>query len=187
MAFEMEDVIRMETKAKKNLYVRRKMPRYYFEHPPFEKHEVLGVKVISNIAKFVSEMRYYSASQFTNPSNCPVSFGIEKEGDRSRGLRLSGHSKFLFDLYTEYKSKSEGYNQFFDIIGPDGIGLINKIDFQEILTSSIDYSVRSGGKVRKRKREKMLVIPQFIVGRHELSPNQYRKAHLKQLRYCSIS
>ena len=54
-------------------------------------------KPMSMISSYVSNMRYYSASQFTNPSNCPVSFEIEKEGDRSRGLRLHGHAKFLFE------------------------------------------------------------------------------------------
>lgn len=138
-------------------------------------------KPLCAISEHLSGMRYYSASQFTNPSNCPVSFEIEREGQRSRGFRLRGHAKFLFDLYSAYKAKSDGYRQFFDIIGPDGIGLIDAIDFKDILTSSIDYSVRSGGKVKERKREKSLIIPQFTIGKHELSPNQLSEGTFKTI------
>jgi len=138
-------------------------------------------KPFEAIAQFVQGLRYYSASQFTNPANCPVSFEVEKEGRRRRGLRLSGHAKFLFDLYTEFKSDSDGYGQFLGIVGPDGIGLFDRINFKEILTSSIDYSVRSGGRVQQRKRDKILVIPQFVIGKHELSPNQLSEGTFKTI------
>jgi len=136
---------------------------------------------LNNIIGFLSEMRYYSASQFTNPSNCPVSFEIEKEGQKSRGRQLRGHAKFLFDLYTEFKGQSDGYSQFFDIIGPKGIGLIDGIDFRDFPTSSIGYSVRSGGDVKELKREKSLIIPQFTVGKHKLSPNQLSEGTFKTI------
>ncbi len=138
-------------------------------------------KALSTISQFVSEMRYYSASQFTNPANCPVSFEIEKEGGKSRGLRLYGHAKFLYDLFAAFKANSNGYQQFFDIIGPSGIGLVQNIAFQDIVTSSVEYSVKSGGRVRKRTREKMLVIPRFTIGKHELSPNQLSEGTFKTI------
>lgn len=168
-------------------FIRRRVRLHSRRGSIFEHRYELGdlpealARTFSLIAKYVSDMRYYSASQFTNPANCPVSFEIEKEGERSRGLGLQGHAKFLFDLYTEFKSKSTGYIQFFNIIGPDGIGLIDNIDFKEMLTSSIDYSVRSGGKVKQRKRDKILVIPQFKIGRHELSPNQLSEGTFKTI------
>jgi len=138
-------------------------------------------KVLTTISRFISGMRYYSASQFTNPGRCPVSFEIETEGTRSRGLRLRGHRKFLYDLFTAFKKNTAGYQQFFDIIGPNGIGLIEKIDFKSLVTSSVEYSVRSGGRFRKRAREKMIVIPQFTVGRDELSPNQLSEGTFKTI------
>lgn len=132
-----------------------------------------AIKPLADIAQNLSQMRYYSASQFTNPANCPVSFEIEKEGKISRGIRLRGYTKFLFDLYNASKSSEQlAYQQFFDIIGPNGIQLIDELAFKEIPTSSIDYSVRSGGLVHERRREKILIIPQFRIGKNELSPNQ---------------
>jgi ABC-type lipoprotein export system ATPase subunit len=140
------------------------------------------VKPLSSIVATLSEMRYYSASQFTNPANCPVSFEIEKEGTRSRGLRLRGHAKFLFDLYTCYKSsKTSSYSQFFDIVGPNGIGLVDDIEFKEISTSSIDYTVKSGGRVTQRKKEKILVVPQFKIANNDLSPNQLSEGTFKTI------
>lgn len=58
------------------------------DRPPIET-----IKPLNEVGRFLSEMRYYSASQFTNPSNCPVSFEIEKEGvtcptDGGRGASL---------------------------------------------------------------------------------------------------
>lgn len=144
-----------------------------------------AIKPLADIAQNLSQMRYYSASQFTNPANCPVSFEIEKEGRRSRGIRLHGHAKFLFDLYNLYNaSKSSeqlAYQQFIDIIGPNGIQLIDELAFRKIKTSSIDYSVRSGGRVQKRRREKILIIPQFRIGNNELSPNQLSEGTFKTI------
>ncbi|MCK4792190.1 MAG: AAA family ATPase [Desulfobacteraceae bacterium] len=154
-----------------------------YRHYPVEMRKIheSAWKAIMTISRFISEMRYYSASQFTNPGKCPISFEIEKEGGKRRGLRLYGHAKFLYDLFTAFKANSNGYQQFFDIIGPSGIGLVQNMDFQEIVTSSVEYSVKSGGRVRKRTREKMLVIPRFTIGRHELSPNQLSEGTFKTI------
>jgi len=140
------------------------------------------IKPLGSIVETLADMRYYSASQFTNPANCPVSFEIEKEGRRSRGIRLRGHAKFLFDLYASYKSEDDStYSQFFEIVGPKGIGLVDNIKFQELLTSSIDYSVRSGGSVTQRKKEKVLIVPQFRIAGNGLSPNQLSEGTFKTI------
>jgi hypothetical protein len=165
----------------------RRSMKWYSNARMFEYHNIFEIndaarKPLIKIIRFLKDMKYYSASQFTNPSNCPVSFEIEKEGKYSRGLRLQGHTRFLNDLFTQYRAKdSSGFQDFFDIIGPDGIGLIDKISFQEILTSSIEHTVRSGGKVEQRNRDKVLVIPQFRIGRHELSPNQLSEGTFKTI------
>jgi predicted ATP-dependent endonuclease of OLD family len=140
------------------------------------------IKPVRAIVDTLREMRYYSASQFTTPGDCPVSFEIEKEGKRSRGIRLRRHAKFLFDLYTSWKSaETSAYLQFFEIVGPKGIGLIDDIIFKEIPTSSIDYFVRSGGRVIQRKREKILIVPQFRIANNELSPNQLSEGTFKTI------
>jgi energy-coupling factor transporter ATP-binding protein EcfA2 len=59
---------------------------------------------LERIFIFLRDLKYYSASQFTNPSLCPASFQFEKTGVRSRAIGLKGHSRFLYDLYTARKS-----------------------------------------------------------------------------------
>ena len=140
------------------------------------------VRPITSISRFASQIRYYSASQFTNPSQCPVSFELEKLSGVGRRGRTRGHAKFLEDLYTEYRTRDTSrYNQFFEVIGPKGIGLVRKISFKEIAASSFDITVRSGGRVRQRKREKVLIIPQFTIGNNALSPSQLSEGTFKTI------
>ncbi len=126
------------------------------------------------ITNHLTELKYYSASQFTNPSQCPVFFEINKEEERySPSLHLNSYEKFLYDLYTTSKQGDIAkYEDFHSIVGPGGIGLVDEISFKDISTSLIEYKVRSGGKVRKSSRERILIIPQFRIGKQILSPNQ---------------
>jgi ABC-type thiamine transport system ATPase subunit len=73
------------------------------------------------------------------------------------------------------------YNQFMDIVGPRGLRLIDGLTFREVQTSSIHYSVRVGGRVEVRRRHKLLVIPQFRLGKQKLSPNQLSEGTFKTL------
>jgi len=57
------------------------------------------------------------------------------------------------------------YKQFIDIVGQKGLGLIDSLTFREVKSSSTEYSVRVGGKVERRRRDNLLVVPQFKIGR----------------------
>jgi ABC-type lipoprotein export system ATPase subunit len=157
--------------------------RYRF-HVPGERTPLDDIpesfrRALQKIGLFLRNIKYYSASQFTNPSMCPVSFEVEQEGSRHTGVRLRGHSRFLFDLYKAREKPS--YEQFINVIGPDGIGLVDDVQFNEVLTSSVEYTVRSGGEVQQRKREKILVVPQFVIGRNTLSPSQLSEGTFKTI------
>ena len=160
-------------------HMRMMGPDYFYRKPNIPPW---GITIIEKAVKFCRGMRYYGASQFTNPGTCPVSFEIEKEGDRSRPWRLEGHARTLYDLYVAQKGRSHGkYDQFIDIIGPDGLRLVDKITFREIRTSSTEYSVRVGGKIERRRAEKVLIIPQFKRGTNIFSPNQLSEGTFKTL------
>jgi len=141
-----------------------------------------AIRLLGSVAQYCAGIRYYGASQFTNPGSCPVSFEIEQEGKRHRLFRLRGHARILYNMYSAQKiDANHQYRQFMDIVGPRGLRLIDALTFREVPTSSIDYSVRVGGKVETRRRHKLLVIPQFKLGRQKLSPNQLSEGTFKTL------
>jgi ABC-type lipoprotein export system ATPase subunit len=138
--------------------------------------------VFDEVAKFCYGITYYGASQFTNPGTCPTSFQIEREGKLRSLDRMRGHAKILSAMYSASRSdNTRPFREFIDIVGPKGLRLIDAITFREVRTSSTEYSVRVGGKVERRKREKLLIVPQFRIGRQTLSPNQLSEGTFKTL------
>jgi energy-coupling factor transporter ATP-binding protein EcfA2 len=134
------------------------------------------------IAYFCSKIRYYGASQFTNPGACPISFEIEREGKERKASRLTGHAKLLYDIYSASRSTdTEKFSRFFEIVGPNGLKLVDKISFKEVQTSSVNFTVKVGGRVEKRRRRQLLIIPQFRIGRQLLSPNQLSEGTFKTI------
>jgi ABC-type lipoprotein export system ATPase subunit len=139
-------------------------------------------RALSDVAKYCTGITYYGASQFTNPGTCPASFQIEQEGKHRRLTRLRGHARILYNMYSAKKGEPNNrYKQFIDIVGPKGLRLIDDLTFREVQTSSSEYSVLVGGKVEVRRRHKLLVVPQFRIGRQKLSPNQLSEGTFKTL------
>jgi hypothetical protein len=139
-------------------------------------------KLLQRVAEFCRGIRYYGASQFTNPGNCPTSFSIEDDDRRPISLGAPGHKGILRKIY--YASKqpaSDDYKQFLSIVGKRGLGLIDGLNFQEVPISSVDYTVKVGGKLTEKKKNRLLVIPQFEIGRQMLSPNQLSEGTFKTL------
>lgn len=143
-----------------------------------------ALSAMVSVAEYISSIGYYSASQFTNPSNCPISFEVEAEGGSGlrRGISIrSSHKAFLYDMYSEYKENTEAYGEFFSIVGPAGIGLVDSIDFKEVKTSSSSISVLTGGAVRKREKVNLMVVPGFTISESTLSPSQLSEGTFKTL------
>jgi len=157
--------------------------RVYLEHILSSR----GIKTkeipetLEKIIGFSSQISYYSASQFTNPANCPISFEVESDAKRRIGISITGHKKFLFDLYQESRSKSEKFAEFMGLVDSNGIGLVESIDFNEITTSTSNYSVMTGGKVLKKEKTNLLVVPGFKVSGNLLSPSQLSEGTFKAL------
>ncbi len=168
-------------------YLLRKkhLPRRYFHMATYGKKQPnkAAVKAIARISRWVSGITYYSASQFTNPSDCPVSIEVEiaTNRDPSRQPRGAVADRFLDNLYNAYRAKTRGYKDFVAIIGANGLALIESLTFKELPTSSVDYSVRVGGQVNERKVKKILVVPQFKIGKNILSPNQLSEGTFKTI------
>ena len=141
----------------------------------------LAFKAINEVVRFIQRINYYSASQFTNPSNCPISFEVEGESGIRRGISITGHKRLLYDMYQEYRRDTDSFSEFISIVGDDGIGLVEGIEFNEIKTSSSNYSVMTGGRVRKKEKTNLLVVPSFKISGNGLSPSQLSEGTFKTL------
>lgn len=164
-----------------NYNIRNDIERYLGD---FYKSEQLGkttTQVIYDFARFVKSISYYSASIFTNPSNCPISFEVESESGARRGVSITGHKKFLYDLYDAHKKESEDYSQFVDLVGTNGINLIDGLSFQEIQTSSSTYKVTAGGHITTKEKKNNLIIPNFKISGNSLSPSQLSEGTFRTL------
>ena len=138
-------------------------------------------KPLSEIIRFICSVKYYSASQFTNPSNCPISFYDEKARTKSRTTTITGHEKLLFDIFDEYKQKTENYKVFSQLIQTPSLGLVDEISFGEIEISTPNYQVTPGAKYKKKETTRTLVIPSFLIGKNSLSPSQLSEGTFKTL------
>ena len=133
------------------------------------------------VSRFIGGIRYYSASQFTDPSKSPVSFEVDAEEDRRRGVSMRGHKKLLFDMYETQRTDPNLFDEFLCLVDRTGLRLIDGIRFQEQKVSSSEYEVRIGGRLRKKERARLLVIPQFDLGRNVLSPSQLSEGTFKTI------
>lgn len=138
---------------------------------------------LTAIGQFLNDAAYFSAAQFTDPTSCPASIEIDQSDHPSWTTirRLKGHAKFLSDLYAAFKTPSGQYQEFAEVVGPKGIHLVDEITFQEFETSSVEYAVRSGGRIVKKDKKKSLIVPQFHIGGNRLSPNQLSEGTFKTI------
>jgi predicted ATPase len=155
--------------------------RYIRFAPDFEKKVKPFRKLFQPLYQFFVGISYYSASQFTDPTRCPVSIEIEDERLQRRGIRAADHTRFLHDLYRLWKSKSREYNEFLSIVGPGGLKLVDRIHFGDLDLPQSRYVVRVGGKVIREKSQRRLLIPYFQVDGRRLSPNQLSEGTFKTI------
>jgi len=156
-------------------YKYRKTPNLFLP-----KNKTL-IPLLSEAFSFFNGINYYSASQFSDPSRCPVSIELEESRPLRKYRQGSGHEHFIFDLYKSFKANDKNYKKYLNAVNDDGIGLIEKIDFTEVDMPSSSYEVKSGGKIRKIERTRHLIVPRFTVNGSELSPNQLSEGTFKTL------
>jgi predicted ATP-dependent endonuclease of OLD family len=141
----------------------------------------LPYEILRNVAEFFYGINYYSASQFSDPSRCPVSIELEENRNIRRSLANSTHHQFILDLYRSYKAQNKQYKRYLSIINKEGIGLIGDIKFTEVTLPSSSYVVRAGGNVKQIPSNRLLVVPSFNIDSTTLSPNQLSEGTFKTL------
>ena len=174
------DVFQHRASAKFSSSIARRHD-YFYQYLSSRGIGTQALPILEKVVMFVTSVSYYSASQFTNPGSSPISFEVEGEAKRRIGISITGHKKLLFDIYQEHRNKSDIFNEFIGLVGPEGIGLVESMDFDEIATSSSNYSVMTGGKVVKREKTNLLVVPSFKIAGNKLSPSQLSEGTFKTL------
>lgn len=112
---------------------------------------------------FRSRISYYSAAQFTNPIRCPSSIEIDEDRDliRSPSSRRE-HQKFLVDLYRLRETSPAKYASYISLVGKQGMGLISNLFWKQVKVAASQIEVRTGGKVVKRNRQRLLIVPSVV-------------------------
>lgn len=132
------------------------------------------------LIKYVSNINYYSATQFSNPKNCPTSIDLDNYRLVNRRNRTS-HEKFIYDLYIASKEDKKIYKRFNNMVGEMGLELIEKIKFYEHTIPNSQFKVKSGGKIEKIDSMRKIIVPSFIIDSLNLSPNQLSEGTFKTL------
>lgn len=151
---------------------------HLFNHGRFDTDEG---KIVIELIEYLSNISYYSATQFSDPTKCPISIELED----SRPMRSSRggkpHDKFIYDLYSTYRNDKKAYTRYIDTVNQNGIGLIDDVIFYEHNMPSSSYEIKSGGKIKKIERNKNIVIPSIVLDEKTLSPNQLSEGTFKTL------
>jgi hypothetical protein len=134
------------------------------------------------VFEFRTRIGYYSASQFTNPARCPSFFEIDEKRDLvAGGARFREHQKFLLDLYRLWHADSDLYAAYLHLVGKNGLRLISSIHWKEVKVASSQVDVRTGGKIERKRRQRLLVVPSIKSGVDRLSFNQLSEGTFKSL------
>jgi hypothetical protein len=147
-------------------------------------HDKKLKKCVRQIFDFCNHIQYYSASQFTDPSRCPVTFSVDGSGkleDSADPLVGRPHSQFLFDLYSLQKRNPSLYLDYESFVSQERLGLISKISWTEVPLSSRIAQVMVGGRYRTIAQKKTLVIPRVQIGPSHVTFNQLSEGTFRTL------
>jgi len=133
------------------------------------------------LVRRLSDISYYSATQFSDPSKCPISIELDDFRISARNKKKRTHQQFIYDLYRAYKSKDPDFTLFINTVGVDGLELIEDIVFNEHEIPSSSYKVKAGGQIQQIETSKKIVIPSIRINGLTLSPNQLSEGTFKTL------
>ncbi len=136
--------------------------------------------LIAEAKEYLANITYYSATQFSDPSRCPISIELD-EGQLRSSLENTWHEQFIYELYKAHKEKSKKFDLFVSVVSGAGLNLIDSVSFKEVPIPSNTIKVQSGGKVRSIPRRRVLVVPTFAIGNNKLSPYQLSEGTFKTL------
>lgn len=137
-------------------------------------------KKISNIYHFVKSFKYVGATQFSDCTSLSPFIEIEPRMASYNRLKTD-QKRAVLDIYDCYKNNPEDYGHFFKFIGPENMGLVDEIKFNETQIGASDVEINPQGVLTTVNREKLIIYPQFIKGKSSVAVNQLSEGTFKSL------
>jgi ABC-type uncharacterized transport system ATPase subunit len=158
------------------------LPLYIEPTEPLEQFVGQYPAVLTAIAAFRQRVRYYSASQFTDPTQYPTGLEINQDGALV-GPATAGraHRRFLFELYQLQSRHPARFAAYLDLVGPQGLGLLSSLRWKTVSLSSSPVAASADRPRSSRRRERSLVIPTVHRGTDRLSFKQLSAGTLRAL------
>ncbi len=139
------------------------------------------IELITKLMTYLLSISYYSATQFSDPSKCPISLELEDSRLVRSTNKIKTHAIFLNDLYRTYKYDNKSFKRYINTVNQNGMELLDNISFFDHKVPSSTYKVKAGGQVEKIERTKNIVVPSIILDNLSLSPNQLSEGTFKTL------
>ncbi|MDT3738465.1 MAG: AAA family ATPase [Candidatus Kapabacteria bacterium] len=150
-----------------------------------QKVDIKSINIIEKLYilayNFFSNINYYSASIFAEPTKCPSSVEFENNQPKIKLNSEIGHIKFIIDLFELSKKKETDFKSYLNIVNKSGIGLIDNIIFTEVPLPSQSYEVKSAENIKVKESKRLLVVPNFQIDGINLSPNQLSEGTFRTL------
>ncbi|OFX70916.1 MAG: hypothetical protein A2X12_10235 [Bacteroidetes bacterium GWE2_29_8] len=125
------------------------------------------------LVQILSNISYYSATQFSDPTECPSVITLDDFKLTNANNKTKPHGKFIYDLHHAYCYDKSSFNKFITTVNKEGIGLIDDIVF---LATHIPNS-----KGKDIQTQNDTIIPRFIIDSKDFSPNQLSEGTFKTL------
>jgi predicted ATP-dependent endonuclease of OLD family len=145
------------------------------------KKPLAETKFALDIISYLSNISYYSATQFSDPTKCPISLELEDSRLVRPYRKTKTHEQFIYDLYKANKTDTKSFEKYINTVNQNGIGLIDNITFFDHKIPSSSLKVKAGGQVETIERIKNIVVPSIIIDNLNLSPNQLSEGTFKTL------
>lgn len=150
-------------------------------HRSFDKRLTSqDAKLQRSIISLLDDITYFSATKFADPTKTPAS--IELRADNTfRGYNRGGvHGEFLRDLNT---SKKDGvaFERYKDVVGKNGLGLVDDITIEDAMVSTISGKVLVGGQLQNQESISRFIVPRVHIDGNGLSFSQLSEGTFKTL------
>jgi predicted ATP-dependent endonuclease of OLD family len=141
------------------VYMHRTQSKIDLNKVQFKKEKPTEeIRFAIDVISYLTNISYYSATQFSDPTKCPISLELEDSRLVRPFRKTKTHEQFIYDLYRTYITEQKTFIKYINTVNQNGIGLIDDIIFFDHKIPSSSLKVKAGGQVEKIERVKNIVV-----------------------------